>query len=187
MIIMDGKVSFDEKDVSMYTLASDEKVTTVMIYTSTALVRGELITKTSARVSIWLRMQGQVHYVHVHKAQVMSFGGPLTKSVAYDELYLPTAQIMAFHMAQAADEALDYDANEPNRAMHDVNLTLGNFTAKGKVRISTHADLATSIEVAHAGWLSVYDAEITTVFVPQFPTFHAPLMLVNPAVTSFGV
>jgi hypothetical protein len=178
---------YSQKDGFMYTLAPDEKVTAVMIYTHNSLVRGELVTKESARVSIWLRMQAQVHYIHVHKAQVLMFGGPLTKSLAYDEQYLPISQIMGFHIVPPATEPLDYDPSEPNRAMHDVHLSLGNFSAKGKVRISTHADLATSIEVAHSGWLSVYDAEITTLFVPQFPEFHAPLMLVNPAVVSFAV
>jgi hypothetical protein len=171
----------------MYTLASDEKVTTVMIYTHNMLVRGELVTKDSARVSIWLRMQAQVHYIHIHNAQVLHFGGQLTKSIAYDELYLPISQIIGFHLVPPAEEPLDYDPTEPNRAMKDVQLALGNFSAKGKVRISTHADFATSIEMAHAGWLSLYDAEVTTLFVPQFPEFHAPMMLVNPMVVSFGV
>jgi hypothetical protein len=175
------------KDIIMYTLAPDEKATTVMLYTSNSLVRGELVTKESARVSIWLRMQAQVHYVHVHKPQVLNIGGPLTKSIAYDEMYLPITQIIGFHLVPPAEEPLDYDPAEPNRAMHDVHLSLGNFSAKGQVRISTHADFATSIEVAHAGWLSVYDAEITSLFVPQFPAFHAPMMLVNPMIVSFGV
>lgn len=171
----------------MYTLAPDEKVTAVMLYTTNLLVRGELVTKESARVSIWLRMQAQVHYVHVHKPQVLHFGGQLTKSIAYDELYLPISQIIGFHLVPPAEEPLDYDPSEPNRAMHDVYLSLGNFSVKGKVRISTHADFAASIEMAHAGWLSVYDADVTTLFVPQFPEFHAPLMLVNPMLASFGV
>jgi hypothetical protein len=165
-----------KKDVPMYTLAPDEKATTIMIYTQNALVRGELVTKESARVSIWLRMQGQVHYIHVHKAQVLSFGGPLTKSFSYDEMHLPIAQIVGFHVVPPAEEPLDYDPSEPNRAMHDVQIAMGNFSAKGKVRISTHA-----------GWLSVYEAEITTLFVPQFPAFHTPMMLVNPVLVSFGV
>ena len=171
----------------MYTLAADEKITPIMLYTGNLLVRGELITKESARVSIWLRMQGQVHYIHVQKAQVLNFGGPLTKSFSYDEMYVPISQIIGFHLLPPAEEPLDYDPSEPNRAMHDVQLSLGNFSAKGKVRISTHADFATSIEVAHAGWLSVYDIEVTTLFVPQFPAFHAPMMLVNPMAVSFGV
>jgi hypothetical protein len=175
------------KDEFMYTLAPDEKVTTVMLYTSNALIRGELVTKASARVNIWLRMQGQVYYMHIHKAQVLNFGGPLTKSLSYDEMHLPFSQVIGFHLASAGDEPLDYDPDEPNRAMKDVLIALGNFSVSGKVRISTHADFATSIEVAHAGWLSVYDAEITTLFVPQFPAFHAPMMLVNPMVVSFGI
>ena len=171
----------------MYTLAPDEKVTPVMVYTQNALVRGELVTKTIARVNIWLRMQAQSYYIHIHKAQVLMFGGPLTKSFSYDELFVPISQVAGFHLVSQGEETLDYDPSEPNRTMHDVQLSLGNFAAKGKVRISTHADFATSIEVAHAGWLSVYDAELTTLFVPQFPAFHTPMMLVNPAFVTFGV
>ncbi len=171
----------------MYTLAPDEKVTTVMIYTHNSLVRGELVTKQSIRVNIWLRMQAQVHYVHVQNAQVLVFGGPMTKSFSYDELYLPISQVVGFHAAPPANEPLDYDSTEPNRTMRDVDFVLGNFSAKGQVRISTHADFATSIEVAHAGWLSVYDAKVSALFVPEFPEFHAPLMLVNPMAVSFGV
>ena len=187
MIILYASGASCEKDVIMYTLAPDEKITPIMVYTDNLLVRGELITKESARVSIWLRMPGQVHYVPIQKAQVLNFGGPATKSYSYDEMYLPISQIIGFHLVSPAEEPLDYDLSEPNRAMHDVQLSLGSFSVKGKVRISTHADFATSIEVAHSGWLSVYDAEVTSLFVPQFPAFHAPMMMVNPMVVSFGV
>ena len=104
-----------------------------------------------------------------------------------DEMYCPITQVYGFHLAPPADEALDYDASEPNRAMKDVNLLLGNFNVKGKLRISPHSDFAKTIEVAHAGWLSVYDAEVTPLFVPSFPSMQAPMMLVNPRVVSLGV
>ena len=171
----------------MDTLAPDEKVTTVMLYTQNSLVRGDLVTKESARVSIWLRMHGQVNYVHIHKPQVLMFGGPQTKSLTYDEMYFPISEIIGFHIAPSAEEPLDYDADEPNRAMHDVNLLFGCFALKGKLRISTHTDFATSIEVAHAGWLSVYEAEIASPFVPQLAAIQTPLILVNPMFVSFGV
>ena len=176
-----------QKDVTMYTLAADEKATTVMLYTHNSLIRGELVTKENARVSIWLRMQAQVHYVHVHRPQVLLFGGQQTKSMAYEEMYFPISQIVGFHIAPPAEEPLDYDADEPNRAMKDVNLLLGYFTLKGSVRISTHTDLATSIEVAHTSWLSVYDAEIASPFMPQLPVIQTPMLLVNPMFASFGV
>jgi len=184
---MDGVGVFAEKDVIMYTLAPDEKATVVMIYTQNSLVRGELVTKQSARINIWLRMQSQVYYVHIHKPQVVVMGGGLTKSVVYDELHFPIAQILGFHPVHANNESLDYDADEPNRAMKDVNLLLGSFNVKGKLRISTHTDFATTMEVAHSGWLSVYDAEVLPLFVQGFPTMHAPLMLVNPMYVGFGV
>ena len=42
----------------MYTPGSDEKLTPVMIYTSDALVRGEVVTKQNVlRVNIWLRTE----------------------------------------------------------------------------------------------------------------------------------
>jgi len=171
----------------MYTLAPDEKATIVMIYTQNSLVRGELVTKQSARINLWLRMQSQVYYVHVHKPQVVMFGGGLTKSLVYDELHFPISQILGFHPAHADDEPLDYDPDEPNRAMKEMNLVLGGFSVKGNLRISTHADLATTIEVAHSGWLSIYDAEATPLFIQGFPTMRAPLMLVNPMYVGFGV
>ena len=94
--------AFPAKDVTMYTLVADEKATTILIYTQNSLVRGDLITKQSARVNIWLRMQGQVNYVHVHNPQVLVFGGPLTKSVVYEEMYYPITQILGFHLAPPA-------------------------------------------------------------------------------------
>jgi len=180
-------VVFPEKDSPMYTLAADEKATTVLIYTENALVRGELVTQQSARVSIWLRRQVEVNYLHIHRPQILVFGGPLTKSMINDEMYCPIPSIYGFLLAPPADEPLDFDASEPNRAMKDVNLLLGEFAVKGKLRISTHADLATAVEMAHAGWLSVYDAEVSPLFVPSFPVMTAPMMLVNPKVVSFGV
>ena len=171
----------------MYTLAPDEKATTVMVYTHNSLVRGDLITKESARVSIWLRMQAQVYYVHIHKPQVLFFGGTQLKALTYEESYLPLSQIIGFHIAPPVEEPLDYDPNEANRAMADVNMTLGSFLLKGKVRISTHTDFANSIEVVHSGWLSVYEAEVVNPFVSQVPVIQTPMMLVNPMHVSFGV
>ena len=91
----------------MYTLAADEKATTVLIYTENALVRGELVTKQTARVSIWLRMQVQVNYLHIHRPQILAFGGPMTKSMINDEMYCPIEKIHGFHLAPPANEPLD--------------------------------------------------------------------------------
>ncbi|MBI3738866.1 MAG: hypothetical protein HY258_07450 [Chloroflexi bacterium] len=171
----------------MYTLAPDEKISTVMVYSRNKLIHGDIVTKNNVRVSIWLRTQGVPNYVHLLKPQVLLFGGSPAKSLTYNELFFPAERIIGFHLAPPASDPLDYDPDEANRIMLDVNLILGVFMLKGKVRVSTHADLATSIEVAHVGWLSVYDAEISNPFVPQMPAIKVPMLLVRPAQVSFGL
>ncbi len=171
----------------MYNLGPDEKTSTVMLYSNSAFVRGDVVTKENVRVSIWLRTQGVPNYLHLLKAQTLLFGGTPPKSIAYNELFFPTSQIIAFHLAPPLADPLDYDPNEANRTMADVNLGLGTFLLKGKLRISTHTDFATSIEVGRANWLSIYDADIANPFLPQMQPIHVPMMLVRPEQVSFGL
>ena len=171
----------------MYALAPDEKATTVMVYSRAKLIHGNLVTKSNLRVNIWLRTQGVPNYIHLLKTQVLFLEGASPKSLSYDEYFFPTERIIAFHLAPPNSEPLDYDPNEANRAMVDVNMFLGVFLLKGKVRVSTHADLATSIEVAHMNWLSVYDAEICNLIVSQMPAIRVPMLLVDPRQASFGL
>lgn len=170
----------------MYTLAADEKKSLVMAYTHNSLVRGELVTKENVRVGIWLRTQGVPQYIHLCNAQVLLFGGSPVKSMSYAELYFPTDQIIGFHLVPPAVEPMDYDPNEANRTMVSIELMLGTFIVKGKLRISTQADLATSLEVARAAWSSVYDADVSNPYLPQMPVMHIPMLLVSPLHVSFG-
>ena len=171
----------------MYTLASDEKTSTVMFYTQNAFVRGDLVTKGNVRVSIWLRTQGVPNYIHLLKSQILLFGGTPPKSVTYDELFFPAAQIIAFHLAPPLADPLDYDQHEANRTFVEVSMLLGTFTMKGKHRISTQADFATSIEVGHSAWMSIYEVDITNPFLPQMAPIHVPMMLVRSEQGSFGL
>lgn len=172
----------------MYTLAPDEKATPVMVYSRTKLIYGDLVTKGNLRVGIWLRMQGVPNYVHLLAARVLLFSGTAPKSFEYKEFFFPAERIIGFHLApSAASEPLDYDESEVNRTMLDVQLMLGVFTLKGKVRVSTQTDLATSLEVSHMTWLSIYGAEITNPFLPQMPVIRVPMLLVSPAQASFSL
>ncbi len=171
----------------MYTLAPDEKATKVMVYSRTKLIHGDLVTKNNLRVGIWLRTQGVPNYIHLLKTQVLFLEGASPKSLTHNEYFFPTERIIAFHLAPPNSEPLDYDPNEANRMMMDVNMFLGSFLLKGKVRISTHADFATSLEVSHMNWLSVYDAEINNLLLSQMPAIRVPMLLVNPKQVSFGL
>src|ERR1700690_1725400 len=115
----------------MYNLGPNEKTSTVVFYSHMAFVRGDVVTKENVRVSIWLRTQGVPNYIHLLKTQILLFGGAPPKSIAYNELYFPVSQIIAFHLAPPAADPLDYEPNEANRTMADVNLMLGTFTVRG--------------------------------------------------------
>jgi hypothetical protein len=171
----------------MYILKPDEKTTSVMLYSPDRLVRGELVTKQSVlRVNIWPRTDGAPKYMHVLKPSVLVFGGSPVKSLSYSEIYFPTSQLIAFHTLPPTEEPLDYDLTEANRMMQDVEVLAGTFAMKGKIRISTHTEVVTSLEMARVAWMSLYEVEITNPYLPQMPPLHLPMTLVNPMHVSFA-
>lgn len=171
----------------MYTPASDEKLTPVMLYTQNSLVRGEVVTKQNVlRVNIWLRTDGAPKYLHVLKPQVLVFGGAPVKPLSYAEIYYPASQVIGFHTLPPTDEPLDYDPNEMNRMMQPVEALVGTFVMKGNIRISTQTDIGSSLEVARVAWMSMYEVEVTNPYLPQMPPLRVPMALVNPMQAAFA-
>jgi hypothetical protein len=172
----------------MYILRPDEKTTPVMLYTEESVVRGELVTKEVVhRINIWLRTDGVPKYMHLLNAQVVLFGGGSGRTLSYPEIYFPSAELIAFHTLPPTDEPLDYDPAEANRMMVDVELIVGTFVMKGRIRISTQTEVGVSLEMARVAWTSLYDATITNPYLPQMPPLSVPLVLVNPAHVAFGL
>lgn len=172
----------------MYILRPDERTTPVMLYTREAVVRGEVVTKeTVHRVNIWLRMDSVPKYMHLLKPQVLVFGGGPVKALSYSEIFFPSSDLIAFHILPPADEPLDYDLDEPNRMMEPVEVLVGTFLMRGKIRISTQTEVGVSLEVARVLWMSLYDAVITNPYLPQMPPQHVPMVLVNPSHVAYGI
>ena len=170
----------------MKELASDEKIATVMVYTQNMLARGEVIAKENARVSIWLRTQGVPNYIHLYQPQVISLAGAVPKTSSFSEIFIPTIQVTAFHLAPPAQDPLDYEANEGNRIMQPLDVMIDSFLMKGKIRISPQTDVGTSLDVMRASWMSIYEADISNTFLPQF-NVHVPMLLVNPSRVNLGI
>ena len=170
----------------MRELTSEEKIAMVMVYTNNMLARGEVVAKENARVSIWLRTQGVPNYIHLYKPQIISFLGGAPRTFSFPEIFIPTLQVVAFHLAPPAQDPLDYDAAEANRMMQPLEVMVGSFLLKGKIRISMQTDVATSLDVMRASWMSVYDADVSNPYMPQF-NVHVPMLLVNPSQVNFGI
>jgi hypothetical protein len=170
----------------MRALGPDEKLVMVMVYTQNMLVRGELIAPEGVRVTMWLRNQDLSNYIHLVNPQIIMFGSGAPKSITYSETYVPSSQIVGFHLAPPATDPVDYDPNEENRAMGSVTALAGTFMIKGKIRISSQTDLEASLDVIRTPWLSMYEAEITNPYLPQF-NLQVPMLLVSSNAVSFGV
>lgn len=170
----------------MKPLASDEKTAMVMVYTQNMLARGEVIAKENARVSIWLRTQGVPNYVHLFKPQVISFGGTPPKPLSFSEIFIPTTQVIGFHLVPPAQDPMDYDTSEVNRVMQPLELVVGTFLLKGRIRVSSQAELSTSLDVMRAAWVSIYDVDISNPYLSQF-NLHVPMLLVNPNQVNFAL
>ena len=172
----------------MYVLRPDEKTAPVMLYAQNSVIRGEAIMKQNiSRVNIWLRMDGAPRFIHILKSQVIVFGGNPPKAFSYSEIYFPTSEAIAFHPLPPIEEPLDYDPSEADREMDMVELLVGTFVMKGKIRISTHMEVATTLESARISWMSVYDVWITNPYLPQMPALQVPMILVNPSHVAFGL
>jgi hypothetical protein len=70
--------------------------------------------------------------------------------------------------------------------MEYVEVLLGTFVIRGKIRISAQTEAGVSLESARVDWMSFYEAEITNPYLPQMPPIHVPMVLVNANHVAFG-
>jgi hypothetical protein len=171
----------------LYSLASDEKASGMTIYTQNTLVRGEVITKQSSRVSAWLRSESAPEYIHLLNPQVVTLSGSMVRRQSYAEIYLPTAQVIGFHLTPPAHDPLDYDESEENRKMKPISVLVGTFVFDGAIRISTQVDLGTSITSGRTVWMSIYNVKISNPQLPQMGELRVPMLVVRPGQVSFAL
>ena len=171
----------------MYKVAADEKKVMVMAYTPSLLVRGEVVVKESIRVSVLLRTEGAPDYLHFANAQVLNFLGGQVRHTAYEEMYLPAAELICFHMAPPEADPLDYDSSEANRVMEPVTLTVGSFIVKGNARVSTQISFGMGLTGTRVQWMSIYDADISNPLLPQMGHLLVPLLILRPSRVLFAL
>ena len=163
-----------------YTLAAGERVTPVMVYALTMLVRGEVVTKEFLRVSTWLRTQGAPDFIPIYNVQILIVGGggPV-QQITFPEFHFPCSQILAYHIAPPAKDPPDYDPSEPNRKMEPVALLIGMFRFNGFVRMATQMNLGKYLDITRETYISMYDIDISNPSMPNAGTLHVPMALVR--------
>ena len=171
-----------------YKLGDDDKATPVMIYTTNSLLVGDVVTKKVIRVSTWLRTPMVPQYITLYSAQVIDLASRSTpRTSVFRELYLPAAQIIAFHMQPQLSDPLDYDPEEPMRRMEPVTALVGSFRFDGSVRMSTQTNLESYLDVIKEAFTSIYDIQISPVNVPALKPFSVPFALLRRDLVIFAV
>jgi hypothetical protein len=162
------------------TAHNDERVSSVMLFTATDMIWGEVVTKTSLKVSLWLRSQAIPQFIRLYNASVMQVGMTgAAKPHFHHQLYVPSIMVNAFHLKPPAADPLDYDANEPMRKMEPTTAIIGQFRFDGSFRMSTHTELERFLEVSKEAFASLYDVTITCPVMPNMTPIKVPFTLVR--------
>ena len=69
----------------------------------------------------------------------------------------------------------------------DLDVLVGTFIMRGKIRISSQTEVGVSLEVARITWMSLYDVSISNPHFPQMSMLKAAMVLVNPNHVAYAI
>ena len=170
-----------------YDLAEDEKVTSVMAYTTTSMFWGDAITKKLVRVGGWMRSDFSPLIVELRNAQTLIFGASGPSTLSYPIIYLPYETVTAFHVMPGEDDATYYDPKEKKRVMLPVSAYIGQFRFEGKMRISEMTTVLTSFEVAKEDFLPIFEVEVSHPSLPPGGVVKVDFATVKRTLAVWGI
>ncbi len=170
-----------------YKLTEDEKVTQVMVYTTTSMYWGDVITKKSIRVGGWLRTDSAPLILELKNAQTLILGAGKPISLSYQQIFFPLDAVSAFHVMPGQKEDLYYDPSEKNRVMLPVTVFIGLFRFNGHFRISTMTTAGNVLELAKEPFLTLFDIEISHPSLPSGGVISVPFTVVKRTEALWGI
>jgi len=171
----------------LYSVADDEKVAAVMLYTVYAIIWGEVVVKQVIRVSTWLRTNvAPSKFVLFNAKMVLTTSTGSIQPVVFHEMVVPTSEVRAYHLIPPATDPVDYDVTEPNRIMLPVSVMIGSSRINGKIRITQNSNMQKYLDVTHESFTSIYDAEISNSLLPVLGTLKVPYLQVRQETSIFA-
>ena len=171
-----------------YIVGDDEKVSKIMVYTSQTLFWGDVVVKDQLRVSTWMRTNVAPDFFRLYDARVIyPSPGDSPRPIGYSELYIPTNQVIAYHLMPPLTEPLDYDPTEPNRIMEPIRVLAGTSLIQGGLRISTQFTLGKYLEFTKELFIPLYDVEIVNQIMPSLGVMRVYYVLVRQNAVSFSI
>ena len=168
-------------------LGEYDRLTSVMMYTSNAMIWGKVIAKQAVRVSTWLRTDMVPKYFQIVDANVLlTQSGQSVAPLKFDLISVQTDQIDAFHLIPPAEEALDYDPDEPNRIMVPTIAIVHIFQFDGYTRMSEVTNLTAYLSSSKGDFLPLYDVKMTSPALPKIKGLQAPYLLIRQSKVMFA-
>jgi hypothetical protein len=162
-----------------FTLEDDEKTASLMLYTSNALIWGEVVVKQAIRVSTWLRTNAAPDMITLYNSKFLMTTTANSQPVGFREMIVPVTAVYAYHLIPPASDPLDYDPTEPNRIMVPVTILIGSSRISGKMRMTQSSNVKKYLDVTHESYTSIYDAEITNILMASLGKLKVPYVQVR--------
>jgi hypothetical protein len=156
-----------------YTPGQDEKTTKVMIGTPSALIWGELVTKTQAKVSAFLNTLAE-DFVPLHNTKILFLASsqqvpPVERSM----LFVKLEEILLF-LPMSSDEPLPEETHV--RQYEAMEAMIASFQIEGAIVKSPVASLQNMLLVSREAYLTMYNATVRHVAKPWLGTFSGDLV-----------
>ena len=164
--------------IQKYQLKEDEKLNSVMVYTSHDIYWGDVVLKKQFRASTWLQTSAIPDFITLLNGKVIhTLAGGSPKPILIPESHIPVDEIVLFHLTPPENDLLEYDQNEPNMQTINVTITSGGFELDGKIRISSKTNLTQYLANTHESFYSLYDSSIRCLTMPSFGTIKVKFVI----------
>jgi hypothetical protein len=153
-----------------YPMRPDEKVSQVMVGTDHALIWGDLVTRESVRLSVFLNTLAE-DFVPLHDVKIL-FLAP-AQQVAPKErasLHVKLEEITLFFVMDDPEPLPEETETQRYEPMEVIG---GSYHVDGKILKSPVATLENMLLVSRSSYMPVYDATIRHVAKPWLGTFSS--------------
>jgi hypothetical protein len=159
-----------------YTVAQDEKVTRVMIGTPEILVWGDLVTKQSVRMSVFLNTLAE-DFVPLRNVKIL-FLAPTEQMAPLERafLFVKLEEILLF-FAMHDTEPLPQEAE--TRRYEPAEVLVGSYQVKGKVLKSPMSTFHNMLLISRYAYIPLYEASVHHIAKPWLGAFSSNLIQVR--------
>lgn len=162
----------------MYQPQPDEKLNSVMIYTSHDIYWGNVAIKQQFRASTWLQTSAAPDFLTFLNGKVIhTLLGGNPNPIAVPEAHIPFSEVVLFHLTPPEFDQMEVDPNAAKMQSIDISVTSGSFVVDGRVEISAKTTLTGYLTITRETFYGIHDASIRCLTMPSFGTVKVKFVI----------